>query len=144
MFRRRIRSEPAQSADAPSEGTSVATIDDESFLASTEGGFTVVDFWAPWCGPCRAFAPVFEEVARRYAEQVHFARCNVDESPATATLLQIRSIPTVIAFGPDGSELGRMVGVPSRAELERAVAGLAEHACRPSRPGPRGWRAAQS
>ncbi len=128
MFRHRTRSKPTHSADGPIEGTSVATIDDESFLASTEDGFTVVDFWAPWCGPCRAFAPIFEEVAHHYGDQVHFARCNVDESPATAALLQIRNIPTVIAFGPDGSELGRMVGVPSRSELERAVAGLAEHA----------------
>jgi thioredoxin 1 len=124
MFRRRNRNDRQQPAAAPATDLPIATIEDETFLSSTEGGFTLVDFWAAWCGPCRAFAPVFDEVARRHAERVQFARCNVDESPVTATILQITSIPTVIAFGPDGSELGRIVGVPRRSDLEDAVTGL--------------------
>ncbi|MGH9013298.1 MAG: thioredoxin family protein [Acidimicrobiia bacterium] len=124
MFGRRKRNDDHGPPAGPAVTDAVATIDDETFLASTEGGFTVVDFWAPWCGPCRAFAPVFEDVAARVGESVRFARCNVDESPVTATMLQIRSIPTVIAFGPDGSELGRIVGVPRRADLEETVAEL--------------------
>jgi thioredoxin 1 len=127
MFRRRNRNNRQQLAAAPAVGVSIATITDETFLSSTEDGFTVVDFWAPWCVPCRAFAPVFDEVARRHAEWVRFARCNIEESPVTATMLQITSIPTVIAFGPDGSELGRIVGVPRRSDLEEAVAGLERH-----------------
>ncbi|MGH9187306.1 MAG: thioredoxin family protein, partial [Acidimicrobiales bacterium] len=93
---------------------------------STEGGFTEVDFWSPWCGPCRAFGPIFDDVAAHSGERIRFARCNVDECPVTATILQIRSIPTVIAFGPDGSERDRIVGLPRRADLEQAVAEL-EH-----------------
>lgn len=125
MFgRRRHRDRDEPSAPQAVDDT-VAIIDDESFLASTEGGYTVVDFWAPWCSPCRAFAPIFDDVAARSGERVRFARCNVDESPVTATILQIRSIPTVIAFGPDGSELGRIVGIPRRSDLEKAVAELA-------------------
>ncbi len=125
MFRRRVRRDHGERADALATDAAIETIDDQSFLASTEGGFTVVDFWAPWCGPCRAFAPVFDEVARRHAGPVRFVRCNTDESPVTATMLQIRTIPTVIAFGPDGSELGRIVGVPRRSAFEDAVAELA-------------------
>ena len=127
MFRRRKGPNGDEPATDPLTDAPIATIDDETFFASTEGGLTVVDFWAPWCGPCRAFAPVFDEVARRHADQVRFARCNVDESPATATMLQINSIPTVIAFGPDGSELSRMVGLPRRSDLEGAVAELRRH-----------------
>lgn len=126
MFLRRAHRDHEERSDGADVPAPVMTIDDESFLANTEGGFTVVDFWAPWCGPCRAFAPVFEEVARDHGERVRFARCNVDESPMTATMLQIRSIPTVIAFGPDGSEVGRIVGIPRRVDLEKAVAAL-EH-----------------
>jgi len=124
MFgRRRHRDRDEPSTASPVDET-VATIDDDSFLASTEGGYTIVDFWAPWCGPCRAFAPVFADAAAHSGNGVRFARCNVDESPVTATMLQIRSIPTVIAFGPDGSELGRIVGVPRRPDLDQAVAEL--------------------
>ncbi len=123
MFQRRSRNRRKASLE-PLRDDPVATIDDESFFASTEGGFIVVDFWAPWCGPCRAFAPVFEDVARRHGDRVRFARCNVDESPATAALLQITGIPTVIAFGPDGSEVSRIVGVAPRAAFEEAVAEL--------------------
>lgn len=124
MFRRRKRSDRQQPATGPAADHAVATINDETFLASTEGGLTVVDFWAPWCGPCRAFAPMFDDVATRFGERVRFARCDVDESPVTATMLQITSIPTVIAFGPDGSEVGRIVGVPRHSDLEDAVADL--------------------
>jgi thioredoxin 1 len=124
MFGRRKRNDRRQPSAGPAVDEAVATIKDESFLASTEGGFTVVDFGAPWCGPCRAFAPVFDDVPARSGERVRFARCDVDASPLTATMLQITSIPTVIAFGPDGSELSRIVGVPRRSDLEDAIAEL--------------------
>lgn len=128
MFRRRKRHDRDEPARGPLIDGPIAVIDDETFLASTDGGFTVVDFWAPWCGPCRAFAPVFDEVATRFGERVRFARCNVDESPMTATMLQVTSIPTVIAFGPDGSELGRIVGAPRQSDLEETVAELERRA----------------
>ena len=128
MLRRRKRNDPQKRSAGPAVDEAVATINDESFLASTEGGFTVVDFGAPWCGPCRAFAPVFDDVATRFSERVRFARCDVDDSPLTATMLQIASIPTVIAFGPDGSELVRIVGVPRRSDLEDAVTELERRA----------------
>ncbi|HSM62265.1 MAG TPA: thioredoxin, partial [Longimicrobiales bacterium] len=72
----------------------------ETEVANNEG-VTVVDFWAPWCGPCRMVAPVMEELAEEYAGQVRFAKVNVDENQATAGTFGIRSIPT-IGFFKDG------------------------------------------
>ena len=63
----------------------------------TESGFVVVDFWAPWCGPCRSFAPVFEKVSEEHPEIV-FAKVNTEEEQAIAAHFQIRSIPTLMIF----------------------------------------------
>lgn len=122
MFGRHKRADRQRSSAPPGVGTTVATVDDANFFANTEGGFTMVAFWAPWCGPCRAFVPVFDDVAAGFGERVRFARCNIDENPGTAALLQIATVPTVIMFGPDGSERHRIVGVPPRVALEELAA----------------------
>lgn len=82
--------------------TAVERIDHRTFLGATRGRFTAVDFWAAWCAPCRAFAPVFEDVANRNRDRLTFAKCNIDENREVAALLGIQSIPTVVLFGPDG------------------------------------------
>jgi thioredoxin 1 len=121
MFRRRHAAEPETNTVTVGADAPVVAITDDNFADTTAGTCTVVDFWAPWCGPCHAFAPTFEAVARQSPEGIRFGACNVDENPRTASLLQIMSIPTLVVFGPDGSELGRNVGVASRQALESLV-----------------------
>lgn len=104
MFRKRQR-----------DAAAVTELTDETFLPETTGGYTFVDFWAPWCAPCRHFSPAFEQAASDHGDRVRFASVNVDDNPATAALLQVRTIPTVVLFDPDGNELGRVVNPPPRA-----------------------------
>jgi thioredoxin 2 len=85
----------------------------------------VVDFWAPWCGPCRAMAPHFEEAARRLKHRVRFAKVNSDEEPSIAGRFGIRGIPTLIAF-KHGSEIRRQVGGMDLNGLLRWADGLGE------------------
>ena len=125
MFgRRRAAEQPEQEQPLPDDLPPVDVIDDGNFMERTEGGWTVVDFWAAWCAPCRSFAPVFRAVAAAHEGPVRFATCDVDANPGTAALLQIRSIPTLVVFGPDGSEVGRSTGSVSRGDLEATVAQL--------------------
>jgi thioredoxin 1 len=76
----------------------------------------VVEFWAPWCAPCRQMAPILEEVSEEYRERVLTVRVNADEDPEAARDLQIVSIPTMVVFD-GGEERARRAGAQNRADL---------------------------
>ena len=88
-------------------------------LATTEE-LLLVDFWAPWCGPCRAISPVLEALERDQAGRVKLAKVNVDEQPALAARYEIRSIPTIL-FVKNGRIVDTVVGAAPRAMLDAKI-----------------------
>jgi thioredoxin 1 len=80
----------------------------------------LVDFWAPWCGPCRAIAPIVEQLAEEYAGQVGFAKLNTDDNQRTAIKYGVMAIPTLLLFR-GGNEVARITGVQPKAALKRQI-----------------------
>lgn len=80
----------------------------------------LVDFWAPWCGPCRMIAPLVDELAKQYAGRIRCLKLNTDESPNTATEYGIRSIPTVMIF-KGGEKKDTIIGAVPKATLATTI-----------------------
>lgn len=80
----------------------------------------LVDFWAPWCGPCKAMLPIIEELEQQYAGKVTFAKINVDENVQIPSHYNVMSIPTFIIF-QGGSVAAQFVGARSKAEMQKAI-----------------------
>jgi thioredoxin 1 len=85
----------------------------------------LVDFWAPWCGPCRMVAPVVDELAEDYDGRVSFVKVNVDENQGIAGQYGVRSIPTLIIF-KKGKPVANMVGFRPKAELKKGLDAVLE------------------
>ena len=95
---------------------------DADFQETVGSGVTLVDFWAPWCGPCLMQAPILESVAGKVDGRAKVAKLNVDEGPQTAGQYGVRAIPTLILF-KDGQPLRQFVGVQAEEELVSALEG---------------------
>ncbi len=87
----------------------IKEVTDAEFSAAIANGLTMVDFWAPWCAPCRMVAPVLEDLQKEMGDSISIIKINVDENPATAQSYGITSIPTLLLF-KDGQLVDRAVG----------------------------------
>ena len=100
----------------------IVNVTDASFendvLKSSEP--VLIDFWATWCGPCRAIAPVVEQLAGEYAGKVKVAKVNIDENPKVPTQYDVRSIPTLLMF-KGGKVVGQIVGAVPKPKIEELL-----------------------
>ena len=101
-------------------GMKPVELTDTNFSSEIEQGLTLVDFWAPWCGPCRIIAPVIEELAGQYEGRVKIGKVNVDDNPVTQGQYRVMSIPTLILF-KDGEPQLRIVGAKGKGQLLQEI-----------------------
>ena len=105
--------------DTP-DNENVIILTDDNFVKTTEIGISLIDFWAPWCAPCKILAPTINELANEYGERIQICKLNVDENHQTTTQLKIRSIPTVIMM-QNGQIVGHFVGVKPKYVYAKAI-----------------------
>jgi thioredoxin 1 len=98
----------------------VLQLTQNDFQETIQNGVTLVDFWAPWCGPCKMQIPILDAVSAKAAQGVQVAKVNVDDNPEVAGQFGVQSIPTLIVF-KDGQEVKRFTGITQEADLLEAV-----------------------
>lgn len=103
-----------------SEG--ILEISDSSFEAEVIESEkpVLVDFWAPWCGPCKAIGPIIEELAGEFGGKIKFAKCNVDDNPVSPGKFGIKAIPTLIFF-KQGKIVDQITGMVAKSKLEKSI-----------------------
>ncbi len=103
----------------------VTVVTDESFAELLENSETpvLIDFFATWCGPCTAIAPILDEFAGENSDNLKVVKLNVDENPRTPAKYGVRGIPTLILFN-QGKEIDKVVGMTSKDALEKMMAGI--------------------
>lgn len=100
----------------------IVNVSDQTFNNEVEGqGLVLVDFWAPWCGPCKMIAPILEDLSQDVGDAVKIAKVNVDDNPESASRFGVMSIPTLIFF-KDGQPVDKLVGLNSKENLKNLIA----------------------
>lgn len=95
----------------------------DNFAEITQKGISLVDFWAPWCGPCRMLAPVIDELAAEFAGRANICKVNTDEEEGLSAQFGIRSIPTIL-FMKDGEVVDQIIGATTKAVLTEKLNAL--------------------
>jgi thioredoxin 1 len=105
-----------------SDTTGISHLSDANFAEEVEqgSGLVLVDFWAEWCGPCRAIAPILEQLATGYAGRIRVAKMDVDQNQKTTMRFNVRTIPALLFF-KDGKHVDTVIGLKQRAELEARI-----------------------
>jgi len=98
----------------------IADVNDQNFAQETAEGLVLVDFWAPWCGPCKMIAPVLEELDSDMGDKVKIVKLNVDDNQETAGQYGVMSIPTLLLM-KDGNVVDQVVGFQPKEALEEII-----------------------
>lgn len=92
----------------------------ENYKENTQSGVALVDFWAPWCGPCRMISPVIDQLADEYEGKAKICKVNTEEQEELTVQNQVRSIPTIL-FYKDGEIVDQLIGMTTKAALEEKI-----------------------
>ncbi len=98
----------------------ITVLNDDSFEQATKSGVVLVDFFADWCGPCKALVPILDELSSEMSGKAVIAKLDIDQGSNTASKYQVTSVPTLILF-KDGNEVGRLVGLREKDDIKAMI-----------------------